>query len=224
MLLKSNENNNKTRKRFFIQQQKIHRTRFSYLWMAVSGKINSWETIYQKHKEKQLINPFSEWEGASHREALAKTHDEYGRPITGTDTEIRGRAARRLMSHEVDTLVYMIKENGKKVGNQSICITFGELFQLYVQISNKLVGALLRARKYGLVDFKGEMLFQRRDEETMISLNLSKVKEIGFELKEKPRPITYDTLLSNLKHQIRTEENKAERKLHENSRARKMLN
>ena len=191
--------------------------------MAVSSKINSWETIYQKHKDKQLINPFSQWEGASHRQALAKTHTEYGRPIHGTDTEIRGRAARSLMSHEVDTLVYMIKEHGKKVGNQSICITFGELFRLYVQISNKLVGALLRARKYGLVDFKGEMLFQRRDEGTLILLNLSKVKEAG-DFKEKPRPITYDALLSNMKHQIRVEENRVERKVSEKSRMRDMMN
>ena len=181
--------------------------------MAVSGKINSWETIYENHKEKQLINPFSQWDGASHREALEKTHTEYGRPIRGTDTEIRGRAAGRLMNHEVDILIYTIKEHGKKTGNQTICITFGELFRLYVQISNKLVGALLRARKYGFLDFQGEMLFQRRDEDTLISLNLAKIKAAGFEFKEKPTPMSFDAVLAKMKNQIRLEEMRHERAL-----------
>lgn len=173
--------------------------------MAVTGKINSWEDIYEKHKEKQLINPFSKWEGASHRDALQKSHQEYGRPVHGTDTEIRGRAAGCLMKHEVETLVYMIKENGKKVGNHSIVILFGELFQLYLQVSNKLVGALLRARKAGLVDFKGEMLFQRRDDETMISLNLAQIEaKGGFE--KRPKNVSYDTLLNTLKLQKKQEE------------------
>ena len=42
-------------------------------------------------------------------------------------------------------------------------INFGRLFEIYTHISNKLVGILLRARKYGLVDFEGETLFQGRD-------------------------------------------------------------
>eukprot|EP00111_Clytia_hemisphaerica_P000812 TCONS_00002371-protein len=179
--------------------------------MAVSGKINSWETIYQKHKEKQLINPFSKWEGASHREALSKSHEEYGNPIYGTDTEVRGRAAGHLMMHEMKLLVFMIKEHGKKIGNNSIGITFGELFRLYTQVSNKLVGALLRARKYGLLDFKGEMLFQRRDEDTMISLNLAKVSEENC-FKTRPKPVDYDMLLTDLKWEIKYGDEKAERK------------
>lgn len=173
--------------------------------MAVSGKISSWEQIYEKHKEKQLINPFSEWEGASHRNALPKSHQEYGRPVQDTETEIRGRAAGCLMNHEVKTLVYMIKENGKKAGNHSIVITFGELFQLYLQVSNKLVGALLHARKGGLVDFKGEMLFQRRDDETIISLNLAQIEEKGG-FDKRPKNVSYDTLLNALKLQKKQEE------------------
>jgi len=177
--------------------------------MAVSRKINSWEKIYEKHKEKQLINPFSEWDGASHRNALQKSHQEYGRPVQGTDTEIRGRAAGCLMNHEVKTLIYMIKENGKKAGNHSIVITFGELFQLYIQVSNKLVGALLRARKVGLVDFKGEMLFQRRDDETLISLNLAKTEAEGDDFNKRPKSVSFDAFLLKLKQ----EEQRAQRRV-----------
>uniref|UniRef100_A0A673CRI2 Costars domain-containing protein n=1 Tax=Sphaeramia orbicularis TaxID=375764 RepID=A0A673CRI2_9TELE len=51
-----------------------------------------------------------------------------------------------------------------------ITVEFGKLFEHYVTISNKLVGILLRARKQGLVDFKGEMLWQGKDDHEMITL------------------------------------------------------
>lgn len=37
-------------------------------------------------------------------------------------------------------------------------------------ISNKVVGILIRARKHGFVDFEGEMLYQRRDDDKVIRL------------------------------------------------------
>ena len=59
-------------------------------------------------------------------------------------------------------------------------IQFGRLFEIYVRISNKLVGVLLRARKHGLVHFEGETLFQRRDDHVPVSL-LRPSKEIRLE-------------------------------------------
>ena len=39
-------------------------------------------------------------------------------------------------------------------------IKFGDLFKMYTRISDKVVGLLLRAKKYRLVYFEPEMLFQ----------------------------------------------------------------
>ena len=39
-------------------------------------------------------------------------------------------------------------------------IKFGDLFKMYTRISDKVVGILLRAKKYRLVYFEPEMLFQ----------------------------------------------------------------
>lgn len=49
--------------------------------------------------------------------------------------------------------------------------------QIYVHISDKVVGLLLRARKHKLVDFEGEILFQRRDDNVPIVM-LKPIKEI----------------------------------------------
>ena len=43
-------------------------------------------------------------------------------------------------------------------------------FKIYTNISNKLVGILLKARKQGYLNFQGEMLLQNRDENVPIQL------------------------------------------------------
>lgn len=59
-------------------------------------------------------------------------------------------------------------------------IKFGELFDIYVYISNKIVGLLLRARKYELLTFEGECLFQRFHDHVPIYLlhPMSEIKKV----------------------------------------------
>uniref|UniRef100_A0A0M3ICH0 Costars domain-containing protein n=1 Tax=Ascaris lumbricoides TaxID=6252 RepID=A0A0M3ICH0_ASCLU len=56
-------------------------------------------------------------------------------------------------------------------------IKFGPLFYTYAHYSDKLVGMLLRARKYKLVDFEGEMLYQGQDDDKVIRM-LMPIEEI----------------------------------------------
>ncbi|OQR66303.1 actin-binding Rho-activating protein-like [Tropilaelaps mercedesae] len=51
---------------------------------------------------------------------------------------------------------------------------------LWTVISDKLVGTMLRARKRGLIEFEGEMLFQRRDDHVIVSLvkNMDEINEM----------------------------------------------
>lgn len=56
-------------------------------------------------------------------------------------------------------------------------ISFGELFQIYVHINDKVVGLLLRARKHELLTFEGEVLFQKFHDNVRIFL-LRPYKEI----------------------------------------------
>jgi len=107
----------------------------------------------------------------------------YGRPQEGTKTAARGRNAHQHISGEIVELCEVIRAHGRMTGQTEgdVCgILFGDLFQLYTRISNKVVGLLLRARKYKLVEFEGETLFQGRDEETPIYLvrSLAQVKEV----------------------------------------------
>ena len=55
---------------------------------------------------------------------------------------------RRRVKKEMAKLVEVINENGEVGENGFKCITFGVLFILYQDISDTLVGILMRAKKY----------------------------------------------------------------------------
>ncbi|QQP56927.1 Actin-binding Rho-activating protein [Caligus rogercresseyi] len=61
---------------------------------------------------------------------------------------------------------------GVDSGGRSVLL-FGDLFRLYTKINDKVVGLLLRAKKYGLVAFEPEILFQGQNDETPIILKRS---------------------------------------------------
>lgn len=137
---------------------------------AVGDRINKWKVHEQQHKEKQLVNPFSEWEGASTRAKLSKDDKNYAKPVEGSMTAIRGQAAGQRISNEIKELIQIIQVMGQR-GEDGLCrITFKRLFDIYVKISNKMVGIMMRARKQGLIDFEGEMLWQGRDDHVVITL------------------------------------------------------
>lgn len=80
---------------------------------------------------------------------------------------------------EMIELCSIIHDDGRPVkgkpGISTIC--FGELFQIYVHINDKVLGLLLRAKKHELLTFEGEVLFQRIHDKVPIFL-LKPIKEI----------------------------------------------
>uniref|UniRef100_A0A674ACC5 Si:dkey-29b11.3 n=2 Tax=Salmo trutta TaxID=8032 RepID=A0A674ACC5_SALTR len=107
---------------------------------------------------------------------LQRDQDGYGRPLEGSLTEQRGQDAHVHISREVEELCQVIRDIGESCGDGGgekgpvVTVEFGKLFEHYVNISNKVVGILLRARKQGLVSFEGEMLWQGQDERVLITL------------------------------------------------------
>ncbi|XP_015793088.1 actin-binding Rho-activating protein [Tetranychus urticae] len=108
--------------------------------------------------------------GAKKLEQLTKINSSYGRPAEGSKTLQRGLIAHSHVTKEVKYLCEIIRDSGVDAADGTTSITFGRLFKIYVAISDKVVGMLLRARKYGFVDFEGEMLYQGQDDNTIIRL------------------------------------------------------
>ncbi|CAG0918742.1 unnamed protein product [Notodromas monacha] len=57
----------------------------------LSNKVALFNQVADNHKEKQMINPFSSWDGASHRRKLDKSDASYGKSKKGKDGLQRSR-------------------------------------------------------------------------------------------------------------------------------------
>lgn len=128
----------------------------------------NWQSWSKDRVAYQQRNPFSNGNQVTQR--TEKGDPTYGRPLEGSKTEQRGKDAHAHIGKEVEELCLIIRNTGKREQDGQVRITFKQLFDRYVTISNKLVGVLLRARKHGLVDFEGEMLWQGKDDSVVITL------------------------------------------------------
>ena len=148
---------------------------------SVKGLKDNWQRWSNEHQEYQKDNPFSNDRGAmvsatAQQQRLQRDQDGYGRPQEGSLPEQRGRDAHIHISREVEELCQVIRDIGESCGDGGgeerpvVTVEFGKLFEHYVNISNKVVGILLRARKQGLVSFEGEMLWQGQDDRVLITL------------------------------------------------------
>ena len=118
--------------------------------------------------------PHMAFHGVSTKKAKSY-QGEYGTPAAGTLTEMRARLASKHVGAEIVKLLTVIEQLGgcddrddadlddEEADHAAAApreVSFGDLFEAYTAISDKLVGMLLRARRHGCVDFPGEMLFQ----------------------------------------------------------------
>ena len=94
----------------------------------------------------------------------------YGTPVKGSQTYERAVAAHKHIVQEISMLCAVIEAHGQQDDEGRTLILFGDLFEVYSNISDKVVGMLLRARKHKLLYFEGETLFQRQDDDVPILL------------------------------------------------------
>lgn len=131
-----------------------------------------WQQWADEHIQSQKLNPFSE--EFDYQLAMAtrlhKGDEGYGRPKEGTKTAERAKRAEEHIYREIRDMCFIIRTMARHRRDGKIQVTFGDLFDRYVRISDKVVGILMRARKHGLVDFEGEMLWQGRDDHVVITL------------------------------------------------------
>ncbi|XP_036120018.1 actin-binding Rho-activating protein [Molossus molossus] len=131
-----------------------------------------WQQWADDHVQSQKLNPFSEefdYELAM-ATRLHKGDQGYGRPKEGTKTAERAKRAEEHIYREIMDMCFIIRTMARHRRDGKVQVTFGDLFDRYVRISDKVVGILMRARKHGLVHFEGEMLWQGRDDHVVITL------------------------------------------------------
>ncbi|KAG4077615.1 hypothetical protein HA402_008875, partial [Bradysia odoriphaga] len=145
----------------------------------LSSKVAMFNKTVREHTDSQMLNPFSQ-DGRSVSPKPKFSKEEYGKPIAGSLTAARGQKANMHVFKEMLELCQIINTEGYPQSEEDPSlkfILFGELFNIYTHINDKLVGLLLRARKHKLLDFEGEVLFQRRDDDVPVCM-CKPIKEI----------------------------------------------
>ncbi|KAL4655791.1 actin-binding Rho-activating protein-like [Arapaima gigas] len=152
--------------------EKKHKNRPKVKVATMADLKSKWKQWSEQHIEGQKLNPFSEEFDYEHAMAsrLQKGDVGYGRPKDGSKTAERAQRAQKHIHREMEEMCFIIRDMGTKGNDGKIRITFGRLFDRYVNISDKVVGILLRCRKHGMVAFEGEMLWQGRDDHVVITL------------------------------------------------------
>jgi len=134
------------------------------------GSLSSkWQQRTDKYLENQKLNPFSGHFGGSEQRVWDKKNEGYAIPV-GKTME-RWKKGNAYITKEIGLMIEVIQAMGERDENGNIYVYFGRLFERYAKISTNLVGYLIRARKRGWLDFEGEMLWQRRDDDVIITLS-----------------------------------------------------
>ncbi|XP_014257040.1 actin-binding Rho-activating protein-like [Cimex lectularius] len=166
--------------------------------MSLGDMISKFNAQANAHQQSQSLNPFSG--GFSRSPSPRPSKEEYGKPVAGSKTEERGIRAKSHVCREILELCECIydvgtynnqvrkKDEGEDyVDDGTIIVSFGELFEIYTRINDKVVGLLIAAKKKGFVYFEKEILFQRRDDDVLIAL-IKPIEEIRAILKEAMNP------------------------------------
>ncbi|XP_020299731.1 actin-binding Rho-activating protein-like isoform X2 [Pseudomyrmex gracilis] len=167
----------------------------SLMYESFGAKVAMFNQKASKHQDKQGKNPFT---SGLNIEKPKFSKEEYGRPEAGSLSDLRGRKANAHILKEILELCEMISQEGTPCRDQPdvIGIMFGDLFNIYTNINDKCVGLLLRARKQKFVEFEGECLFQRRDDNVPIFL-VKPIEEIRQEYKQRLEEVRKETLLAS---------------------------
>uniref|UniRef100_A0A6S8A372 PH domain-containing protein n=1 Tax=Aplanochytrium stocchinoi TaxID=215587 RepID=A0A6S8A372_9STRA len=135
----------------------------------IKNRVAEWQKKLDERSEKQANNVFSDkYQG---NKALTTGDTRYGKAVEGSKTEERAAKAAEWVNKEVAKLLSVIQDLGahdEEAGG--ITISFGALFIAYQDISDTLVGMLMRAKKRKQLHYPGQMLFQGMHDHVKITL------------------------------------------------------
>jgi len=137
-------------------------------YSSVGSLSKVWQTRTNNFQASQKLNP---WSGdyAGDRKWDPKCKESYAQPVG--KTRERWKKGNAYINKEINMMVEIIQAMGERDENGNIFVYFGRLFDRYAKISTNLVGYLIRARRRGMLHFEGEMLWQRQDDDAVITLS-----------------------------------------------------
>ena len=135
-----------------------------------------WQNKANAHTDIQARNPFRDGGRAGAEGAPRPGDPEYGRAVTGSQTAERAAKAQDWVEQEIAKLISVIRDIGQTGPEGQVSVKFGPLFYTYQDISDTLVGIMMRAKKRKLISYPGDMLFQGVHNDVEIFVVVESVK------------------------------------------------
>ncbi|EGB08626.1 hypothetical protein AURANDRAFT_7936, partial [Aureococcus anophagefferens] len=96
---------------------------------------------------------------------------DYGRPPPGSETEKRWQRGKAWVDEQIAGLIKVIRDIGDTdAATGTTTVKFGALFYTYADISDSLVGIMMRAKKRKRLYYEGDMLFQGSSDNVIVSV------------------------------------------------------
>ncbi|KAH8050311.1 hypothetical protein JL721_11395 [Aureococcus anophagefferens] len=129
-----------------------------------------WAKRIADGREEQKTNVFSKHYVAGAGAAPGKGAD-YGRPPPGSETEKRWQRGKAWVDEQIAGLIKVIRDIGDTdAATGTTTVKFGALFYTYADISDSLVGIMMRAKKRKRLYYEGDMLFQGSSDNVIVSV------------------------------------------------------
>mmetsp|Transcript_11718 Transcript_11718/g.16746 ORF Transcript_11718/g.16746 Transcript_11718/m.16746 type:complete len:138 (+) Transcript_11718:2-415(+) len=126
-----------------------------------------WDHKTKEADQEQRSNIFSQnYDGSG---GLKKGDKGYGTAPEGSASAKRAEKATQWVKEQIVQLIQIIQDLGEGMKPLPYT-TFGILFVEYENISDTLVGILQRAKKYGVLTYEGDMLWQGQSDDVQIHL------------------------------------------------------
>jgi len=135
---------------------------------GILSRVQEWNSKVDDILDSNKENPFSKDFLQSRTPQVGDA--EYGRAKAGSKTEERAVNAQAWVEKEVDKLCSVILDIGDEQPDGTVTVTFGKLFITYQDISDTLVGILMRARRKKKISYQGDMLFQGMSDNVIITV------------------------------------------------------
>jgi len=137
---------------------------------GITGRMAMWDNMQKKADIEQKSNIFSKDYDAKAHKKLKPGDKGYGEALEGSASLARSIKAKEWVKKQIGLLIGIIKDIGEKGPDGCYFTTFGPLFIAFEKISDTLVGILQRSKKYKVLTFEGEMLFQGQSNNVVIQL------------------------------------------------------
>ena len=121
----------------------------------VASRAQMWKAKVDSHQETQAKNPFREGSEPVGSSVLKVGDAGYGTAKEGTLTAERAAKAAEWVAQEIDKLLDVIRRIGTTKSDGTVVVCFGPLFYTYQDISDTLVGIMMRAKKRKFISYPG---------------------------------------------------------------------